>query len=207
MAGEGGAASPCREDLIGLAQLTTALYRRNKNQHGHSYWFKLFGIFRRQMRNLVTTGISSSLGASARQSEFNLAGLALLRTWHNRNFVPLYEALTQALAEPRFSPLALTLLIIVAKVYRLTSFAQESSDGPDGRTALPLKHVGPELHLEEKVDSTLSDGSPQNRRVYLANPQPSLVSTLHDTSFITSNESAPALPYLDAIDAIFDPKS
>lgn len=134
-----------QQQLLTHLRLLHLLHHRSKNQHKSSLWYRHFDIFRREVRSLCNElqidlgpGFSTQItpvkqakvtakrkSAAARSvalpSATNQKVTARLKYWISSDLISCcYTAFSTLATTPSFSPLALSLLAILARICSLT---------------------------------------------------------------------------------------
>lgn len=114
-----------REELDNLSNIAYLLYRRNKNQHRRSHWWRHFNIFRRQLSHLCQDLKSVKQVPDDVDLVLNAKAEARVETWVAIYVAKWWSSFSQILAEKRFAALGLTVLAILAKVCSLTGLTKK----------------------------------------------------------------------------------
>ncbi|KAF2669020.1 hypothetical protein BT63DRAFT_248361 [Microthyrium microscopicum] len=145
--------SPSQE-LQDLSNLTFLLYRRNKNQHRRSHWWKHFNIFRRQLSSLCSKLPPSGKSPAATiPIKFGKQGRSVVDSWAQRYVAQWYASFSQIISESRFVGVALTILAIFARVCTLVGVSEKLADD-----ALAIASTIPVNLTEPKDGDARDDG-------------------------------------------------
>jgi ribonuclease MRP protein subunit RMP1 len=132
------------EELNDLSHLTYLLYRRNKNQHRRSHWWRHFNIFRRQLSKLCLELESVKQPEDSNKDsplELNAKAEARVDVWVHLYIVKWYASFSQILAEKRFAALGMTVFALFARVCGLTGATAKLSEEGEVEISAKLAHA------------------------------------------------------------------
>ena len=136
--------SESKQQLVSNMRLAHLLHHRSKNQHGRSPWYRHFNKFRRELKSLckelaidlgpgfdmpiLTSDTKAKIKKQSATSQLAIVGragqqkaIARLDHWITSGLVVrCYTAFSSLAATPSFSPIALTLIAILARVCSVT---------------------------------------------------------------------------------------
>jgi hypothetical protein len=132
------------EELNDLSHLTYLLYRRNKNQHRRSHWWRHFNIFRRQLNKLCLELESVKQpddGNKDAPLELNAKAEARVDVWVHLYIAKWYAAFSQILAEKRFAALGITVFALFARVCGLIGATARLTEEGEVELSATLAHA------------------------------------------------------------------
>jgi ribonuclease MRP protein subunit RMP1 len=146
------------EELNDLSHLTYLLYRRNKNQHRRSHWWRHFNIFRRQLNKLCLELESVKQPEDRNKDtplELNAKADARVDVWVHLYIAKWYASFSQILAEKRFAALGVAVFALFARVCGLTGATAKLSEEGEVELSATLAHAEaarPMLTFQEDDD-------------------------------------------------------
>ena len=166
-----GSINHMRSKVLEISQISNLVFRRNKNQHRRSHWWRHFNSFRRQLQaidaELETWAISSATSTS--HGAGNIPKIAdfpdklqqRVHAWCDIYVVKWYSAFSQVLAEKRFVSIGLVLLALLAKACAALGVSErlmELGEEDDGRTVGDLSEIDMTFADEYAIGKTTSTG-------------------------------------------------
>jgi ribonuclease MRP protein subunit RMP1 len=121
------------EELNDLSSLAYLIYRRNKNQHRRSHWWRHFNNFRRKLHRLCSELVNVKQSAGAETVELDAKTEAHIDAWAQFYVTKWHSSFSQILAERRFAALGLTILALLAKVCGLTRVTTKLAQEQNGK--------------------------------------------------------------------------